>query len=121
MGNAKQRNIEGEMLIALDNLANLALDKIKKTILAKLLSAIGLTAGFWATLVTKLFCVFWDRVILPALEQLIREGMLFVRRKDLEKKLKKYMEAMTDEEFDEAFDNLLRGSKLRIFPPNGTD
>ena len=57
--------------------------------------------------------LFVSKVIFPALRALSAQGFLFIREKELKAKLKKYMEANTNEEFDDAFDDLIAGSKLQ--------
>ena len=69
--------------------------------------------GFWGKIWYKLAEKLITNIIFPAFDALIAEGFLFIRKKELEAKLKKYKEATTDEEFDDTFDDLIAGSKLQ--------
>ena len=87
-------------------------DYLKKRILVFALEKLGMVAtGFWGAIVAKLVLIFLDKVVIPALEDMKEEGFLFLRKKELERKLREYIEASTDEEFDAAFDNLIKSSR----------
>ena len=88
---------------------------LKPILVRKLLTLVSLPlTGFWGRICIKLVEILIDKIIFPALDAMVDEGFLFIREKELKAKLKKYMEANTDEEFDEAFDNLIAGSKYRV-------
>ena len=86
---------------------------LKPILIQKLLFWASLpTTGFWGKICYALAEKLVTSIIFPAFEALIADGFLFLRKKELEAKLKKYMEAATDEEFNDAFDTLISGSKL---------
>ena len=72
---------------------------LRKKILAYALKTLGLAAtGFWGKVAIKIVGLVVDKLIIPAFIDLKNEGFLFLRKQELKKKLKKYMEAETSED-----------------------
>lgn len=91
-----------------DVLDDYVYEHMKKKVLAYALVTLKLSpGGFWAYLVTKVLTLIIDKLVIPALKDLKEEGFLFLRKKDLEKKVKKYLESETEDEFDQNFDDLI--------------
>lgn len=86
-------------------------DCIKNAIIKYVLSSLSLVAtGFWGGVVAKIVGLLVDKIIIPAMMALKEEGLLFIRKEQLKKKLEKYLGSQTDEEFDRNFDDLIAGN-----------
>lgn len=90
-------------------------DTIKSLLVNQILKATSLPiVGFWGSISVKVVEILVSKILFPGLEALAAEGFLFIREKELKAKLKEYMEAQTNEDFDESFDNLISGSKFKL-------
>jgi hypothetical protein len=104
--------------IDLDHVANAITAYVFELLKAKAIkyaiTSLGIVAtGVWGKICIYAIEVFFDKLVMPALEDMKEEGLLFIREKELRHKLKEYVNARNDQEFDRTFDDLIGGSRMR--------
>jgi hypothetical protein len=95
----------------LDKVGDSAVELLRKKML--LLIATNIAIPFWGKLVAIIANWVVDKFIIPLMSDGELEIIAWVKKKELHTKVVKYDEAQTDEETDEAFDDLLSGSRVR--------
>lgn len=84
---------------------------LRKNIISYALSLTSFAVtGFWGKIIAKVVGLFVDKIVIPAIRGLKDDALLFLRKEDLKKKLKKYLNSETEDEFDQNFDDLISGS-----------
>jgi hypothetical protein len=98
----------------LESSGKAAIQKLKEEVLKWLvIKAVGWSGGFWFKIVS--FAIEWvfDNALIPFAEDGGTELIGYLKKNELHTKVIKYNEAVTDNEIDKAFDNLISGSKYK--------
>ena len=98
----------------LESSGKAAILKLKEDAIKWLLvKAIGWSGGFWFKIAS--FAIEWvfDNVLIPLAEDGGAELIGYLKKDELHTKVIKYNEAVTDNETDKAFDNLISGSNYK--------
>jgi hypothetical protein len=98
----------------IDTIEDIATKKIKEKFIKFVFLKLSISPiGIKAKIIIKLINLIFDKIISPFLEDIKNEGLLIIRKKELKKKLQRYINAKTDKEFDDAFDDLIAGSTFK--------
>jgi hypothetical protein len=97
----------------LDSVVELSIPLVRDIILKLIMRALPTLVGTpWMTAI--LFVAGWifDKFLVPLGKDLEMEAIVFVKKQELKRKVYRYEQAQTDQEFDDAFDTLIGSSKL---------
>jgi hypothetical protein len=98
----------------LDKIEDLTAPLLKNLIINIILKALPSAFGpFWVKIIVAAITFIFDKFIIPCVEDLELDAIVFVKKQELRRKVIKYEKSETDEEFNDSFDNLISGSKVR--------
>jgi hypothetical protein len=98
----------------LESSGKVALQKLKEDAIKWLLvKAVGWSGGFWFKIASFMIDWVFENVLIPLAEDGGTELIGYLKKDELHTKVIKYNEAVTDNEIDKAFDNLISGSKYK--------